>query len=674
MALHINSGVLKFLTTLLTVGLITATQISFAQGDKETAQQMVEIADEIMRQSLAVVEARELYVTAANLDPDNIRANYMAGATTLVSVNKSFATNYLMKVLEMDPEYRFDLLYKIGLGNHYGYNFDEAILYYNKYLTKLDQNPGYAGPDLTSRDKVTRKIYECEQAKILVEFPEEVEIENMGEIVNSAYDDYGPIVDADESILIFTTRRLQDNLNEVLADDNFPYEDIFISHNIDSAWAHPANIGEHINTLYHGSSVGLSKDGRQLFIYKDDNQGDIFVSDLEENGEWSEPQPLGNHINTAYSETSMSLSPDGNTMFFASNRPEGFGGFDIWITQKNKKGQWEKPVNLGSEINTKYDEDAPFIGFDGTTMYFSSDGGEGMGGFDIYRITYDSASTQWSPPSNMGYPINTPDDDIYFVPTKDGQRAYYSSVRDDGFGFTDLYVLKIPESLKHEDPDAIPVAPPEIKKILSPVILHVTVVDEKNVNTVANVTIRPIASLEAVPALFGGTGVYSFSTVKDSPVNYYLSVQKPGYKSQSIIVQYPPSGDGPIIMKRTVRLVKVEEVVSLRYLRNVYFDFGKYNIKPEYNAIIERAASFLKSNPGVRVQLTGHTDLIGSENRNFNLSKQRAQAVKDVMVSLGVNGSRIETNGVGSTQPLASNDEEEDGRELNRRTEFSILK
>ena len=345
--LYINSGVLKSLFTLFIVSLLAVPKVSFAQNDKETARQMVEIADEIMRQSLAVVEAGELYITAANMDPDNLRANYMAGATALVSVNKSFATNYLMKVLEIDPNYRFDLLYKIGLGNHYGYNFDEAISFYNQYLSKLDQNPDYTGPDLTPRDVVSRKIYECEQAKILVEFPEDVEIENMGEIVNSAYDDYGPIIDSDESILIFTSRRLQDNLNEVLAEDNFPYEDVFISTNVDSSWTHPTNIGDHINTLYHGSSVSLSKDGKQLFIYKDDNQGDIFESDLEENGEWSEPKPISDIINTAYSETSVSLSPDGSTMFFASNRPEGYGGFDIWITRKNKKGSMGETGEYG---------------------------------------------------------------------------------------------------------------------------------------------------------------------------------------------------------------------------------------------------------------------------------------------------------------------------------------
>jgi outer membrane protein OmpA-like peptidoglycan-associated protein len=673
--MQVFKGGLKYSTTFFIIGILAFSYRASAQDNRETAQQMVEIADEIMRQSLAVVEARELYVTAANMDPENLRANYMAGTTTLASVNKSFAISYLLKALKIDPEYRFDLLYKIGLGNHYGYNFDEAISYYNQYLSKLDHNPTYKGADLTPRETVLRKIYECEQGKILVEFPEDVEIENLGETINSAYDDYAPLVDADESLLIFTSRRLDGNLNEVLAEDNFPYEDIYYSRKVDTTWSQPTNIGNHINTLYHDSNVGLSKDGKQLFIYKDDNQGDIFVSDLIGEEEWSKPSPLGGHINTPYSETSMSLSPDGNTMFFSSNRPDGYGGFDIWVTHKNRKGQWEKAENMGPEINTQLDEDAPFIGFDSKTMYFSSDGGEGMGGFDIYRVAYDSTTAQWSPPSNMGYPINTPDDDIYFVPAKDGRRAYYASVRDGGFGYTDIYVLKIPELLKHEDPNAVPEAPPEQKMILSPVILHVTVLNENKEKTDARVTIRPITSLESVPALFGGLGIYSFSTIKDEPVNYYLSVQKEGYQSQSIIVQYPPSINQPIIMRRTVRLVKQEEEtkITAKKLRNVYFDFTKSNIKPEYNAMIQTAVNYLKSNPKAKILLVGHTDLIGSENRNQNLSEDRANAVKDVMISSGIKARRIQIRGEGSRFPLASNDQEEEGRELNRRVEFKII-
>ena len=637
------------------------------------AIQMVEIADEIMRQSQAISDARELYVTAANMDPENLRANYMAGSTMLISVNKAYAVNYLKNVLEIDPNYRFDLLFKIGQAYHYGYKFDDAMAYYDRYIEQLDQNPDYTGSDLISREEVLRKIYECEQGKILIEFPEEVEIENLGEQVNSIYDDYAPVVDADENILIFTSRRFEGNMNDVLDDDNYPYEDIFISYSEDSVWQKPENMRD-INTLYHDSNVGLSKDGQNLFIYKDSNQGDIYESDLTDDGEWTVPEPVGNHINTGYAETSVSLSPDGNVMFFSSNRPGGQGGFDIWSTRKNRKGNWEDPVNLGPEINTKYDEDAPFIGFDGVTMYFSSDGGVGMGGFDIYRVTYDSTTNLWSVPSNMGYPINTPDDDIYFVPTKDGSRAYYASVREDSYGYTDLYVLKIPESLKHEDPDAVPETPAPVANILSPVILQLTIKDENGQNTNAEVMVRPVTSLEEVPAIYGGPGVYSFSTVKNTPVNYYLGIRKDGYRSQSIIVQYPASTEESVILRKIVTLEKESEddpQIKSR-LRNIYFDFGKHAIKSEYNPMIDAAAEYLKKNSGARLHLVGHTDVIGGESMNFNLSLRRAENVKQAIVAKGILPSRITTKGEGSRFPIATNDQEKDGRELNRRVEFKI--
>ncbi len=407
---------------------------AIAQDNRETAAQMVEIGDEIFNQTLAIMEARELYITAVNMDGDNVRANYMAGVTTLQSIDKGAATEYFLRVLELDPEYSFDILYKIGRAYHFDYKFDAAINYYSRYQQKLDGTSKPLGREYATADEVERKLYECEQGRIMVEFPENVEITNVGPSINSPRADYGAIVNQDETMLIFTSRRREGNLNPDVSSDNYPFEDIFVSAKIDTSWSVAQNIGQPINTLYHDANVGLSKDGATLFIYKDANGGDIFEAKLDATGQWSEPKPMGEPINTRFAETTVSLTPDGQTLFFASNRDGGFGGLDIWLTTKNNKGEWEDPINLGEEINTPLGEDGPFIGYDGKTLYFSSQGGEGMGGFDIYRVVYDSLSNSWGAPENMGYPINTPDHDIYFVPTKDGKNAYYSSVRDDGYG------------------------------------------------------------------------------------------------------------------------------------------------------------------------------------------------------------------------------------------------
>ena len=657
----------------------------WAQDNADVAQQMVEIADEIMRETKAYDDARDIYINASIMDPTNARANFMSGITLLQSVTKGQATDYFLKVYEKDPNYSFDLLYKIGQSLHYGYKFDEATKYYEQYLDKLAANPDYLGNDIIEESVVKRKIFECEQGKILMEFPEEVEIVNLGPDINSKYYDYAPVVDADENVMIFTSRRKEGNLNEDVSDDNIPFEDIFISKKVNGNWDYPDNIGNVVNTMYHDSNVGLSKDGKELFIYKDENEGDIYVSTQDESGNWTYPEPLDRHINTDFSETSVSLSPDGSTMFFASNKPGGEGGFDIWVSHRNAKGNWEKAENLGPQINTPFDEDGPFIGFDGKTLYFSSRGGNGMGGFDVYRVEYDSAGQTWSAPTNMGYPINTPDDDIYFTPSKDGKHAYYATVKEDGIGYTDLYMLKVPDEMKHEDPNATPVAV-EAPKELAPVTLTVTVNGPGGPTDVL-ISLRGVTGTGGVPSNKVSTGVYSFSSKEGKGHEYVLSITKDGFEPQLITINYPAAGDEPIEFSQTVTLVKAKvvppkevrptpppRVVSGNRVRNVYFDFGSSYYHKEDVVFIEQAIQKMKQDASLKLELDGHSDVVGMERYNKSLSIKRAERVKSAMVKGGIAANRIMVKGFGSDKPLATNDQEKEGRELNRRVEFKLIK
>ena len=268
----------NFLSSLVVLFVGLSINNSFAQNNIETAAQMVEIGDGFLDQTLAIMEARELYISAVNLDAENVRANYMAGVTTLQSIDKGAATEYLLRVLELDPEYSFDILYKIGMAYHFDYNFDAAINYYSQYKQKLNGTSNSPGREYATADEVERKLYECEQGRIMVEFPENVEITNVGASINSPGADYAPVVNQDETLLIFTSRRQNANLNPDVSDDNYPFEDIFVSTKKDTSWLQAQNIGQPINTLYHDSNVGLSKDGATLFIYKDDNAGDIFIN------------------------------------------------------------------------------------------------------------------------------------------------------------------------------------------------------------------------------------------------------------------------------------------------------------------------------------------------------------------------------------------------------------
>ena len=652
-----------------------------AQNNKELAAQMVEIGDEILSQTLAVGEAREMYLNAVSLDPENIRANYMAGITTLQAADKGAAAQYFLKVFELDPNYSYDILYKIGRAFHYDYKFDEAINYYSRYKSKLAGSQPPDDKEYATMKEVERKIYECEQGKILVEFPEEVDITNVGEAINSPFDDYAPVVNATEDLLIFTSRRQEGNLNPNVAVDNYPYEDIFFStrEQGDSVWNKARNIGDVVNTLYHDSNVGLSKDGNTLYLYKDENGGDIYVSEFVD-GSWSTPKPLGPPVNSRFAETTVTLTPDGNTLFFASDRDGGYGGLDIWLTHKTKKGDWGKPENLGPEVNTEYDEDAPFIGYDGKTLYFSSQGGEGMGGFDIYRIEYDSSLQAWSPPENLGYPINTPDHDIYFVPSVDGSHAYYASARDDSYGGADIYMLNIPEVLQHQE------------QVKSPYLaLTILVKDADGEPLDASLQLVDTASASKLFAVRKGTGEYLFAITSKEPRVYELLAVREGYQEYKEPMTLAVSGDVDEKQEKTVVLQKIQAVAPppapapapapkpvsqapKKKLRNIYFDFNKATIKPEYQPMVDKAVAFLKANPTAKLLLQGHTDYIGAEKYNAGLSLQRAEMVKKAIVSQGIDPARIQTEGLGASHPLASNDQEKEGRELNRRVEFRVIR
>ncbi len=682
--MHVKTQVIRYLlASFLMIGVLP----SFGQdnSNEEVAQQLVEIADEIMRETKAYGDAKDQYIMAAMMDPNNIRASYMSGVTLLESVTKGEAKEYFMKVYDQDPDYTFDLLYKVGQSLHYGYKFDEATQFYDRYLEKLVANPDYLGNDMVVDGIVKRKIFECEQGKILMEFPEDVEIENLGPDINSEFYDYAPVVDADETIMIFTSRRKQQNLNQDVSDDNIPFEDIFVSKKVNGLWDYPDNIGNVVNTMYHDSNVGLSKDGKELYIYKDENNGDIYVSNQDANGEWSYPEPLDKHINSSFSETSVSLSPDGNTIFFASDRPGGEGGIDIWQSQRNAKGNWQKATNLGAPINTAYDEDGPFIGFDGKTLYFSSRGGNGMGGYDIYRVEYDSASQVWSTPTNMGYPINTPDDDIYFTPSKDGKRAYYASVKEDGLGYTDLYMLKVPDEMKHKDPEAEPV------QVVAPVQLaSVTLtvsISGPNGPMDAVISLRGVLGTGGLAGHKTAEGVYEFASTEGEGQEYVLNVTQSGFEKQLITINYPAAGNEPINFAQSVTMVKakveapVVEVprpaprkVSGDRVRNVYFDFGSSYFHTEDVSFIELAVGLLKQKSNLNLELFGHSDVVGIERFNKTLSIKRAERVKAAIVKEGINDSRITVIGMGSDKPLASNDQEKEGRELNRRVEFKFIK
>lgn len=385
------------------------------------------------------------FIELQSIDSTNSFINYKVGrAYLLINGQKAKAVPYLEKAVKKtsakskdsykESDAPLDAFYYLARAYHLNAEFDKAIAAYRQYL-KVDSSI-----DRLKKEEVEWMIQTCLNGKLLTESPISATTENLGEAINSIYDEYSPVVDATESMLIFTSRRPTSTGGFLDVDEKY-FEDIFVSQKQDDGtWGKPMSIGSNINTDGHEATIGLSADGQELYIYRDDfGDGNIYVSQLR-NGAWSEPLLLNNNINSPFRETHATVSADGQTLYFTSDK-SGFGSMDIFRSRRLPNGEWAVAENLGEVINTKYDEEAPFIHPDGKTLFFSSKGHNSMGGYDIFFSVEENG--KWSTPMNIGSPMNTPDDEYFFVMSTDGKRAYYASSNGQGYGGKDIYMMRL---------------------------------------------------------------------------------------------------------------------------------------------------------------------------------------------------------------------------------------
>ncbi|MCB9187250.1 MAG: PD40 domain-containing protein [Flavobacteriales bacterium] len=324
--------------------------------------------------------------------------------------------------------------YFLGRAYHYKNRFDRAITNYYNYRSFIEMD------DVETYNQVRQQIQYAENAKELIQNPINVKVTNLGPNINTKFPDYCPVVSADGRVLIFTSRREGGTGGAKDESGNY-YDDIYVcDRQPNGQWSKPRSIGSNINTAGHEAAIGLSPDGQLLFIYKDDNNdGNIYQSKKTADG-WSEPQPLGSDINTPAWETHATVTAAQDLLVFTSNRSEGgYGGRDLWYCKKLPNGEWGLAQNMGSVINTDFEEDSPFISADGNTLIFSSQGHTSMGGFDIFRS--ELVDGVWSNPKNIGYPISSSEDDVFLTLAPDGKTGFYSSNMDGGYGEADLYRL-----------------------------------------------------------------------------------------------------------------------------------------------------------------------------------------------------------------------------------------
>ncbi|HEY9081826.1 MAG TPA: hypothetical protein VIN73_00715 [Vicingaceae bacterium] len=426
--------------------LICIATLSFAQDNFR--QKFLE-ANTLMEESSYNV-ALPIWLKLSIEDPDNFNINYKIGICYMNSANeKAKALDYLIKASQnttsnYDPfshsekSAPLEALFYVARAYHLNYEFDAAIMNYNTFKGKITKKHYLF-------NEIDRYLTQAQFAKEAVANPVNILLKNIGSEINSEYADYSPVISIDESSIYFTSRRLRPDSSNYYITDDFDgkhFEDIYVSHSYDGVWTAPELLT--INTDGHLATVNISADGQTLFVYRDDDgDGNIYTTTKNENDQWGELVKLGSDINTEYKESHAHITPDGNVLYFISDRKKGgLGGQDIYFCKKLPTGDWGLAQNAGNILNTPYDEDGIFLHPDGKTIYFSSKGHSSMGGFDIFYSELDETGN-WGTPKNMGYPVNSTDDDVFFVTSTDGKRAYYSSFKQEGLGEKDIYVITL---------------------------------------------------------------------------------------------------------------------------------------------------------------------------------------------------------------------------------------
>jgi outer membrane protein OmpA-like peptidoglycan-associated protein len=542
----------------------------------------------------------------------------------------------------------------LGDAYHLNYQFDKAIEAYEKYMAVTK------GSKLSDKALVTdvnRKIEMCKTGKRLVATPVKLKIQNLGNAVNSSFADYSPVLSADQNTLFFTSRR--PGTTGGLKDDEGNYlEDIYMSTRTKTGWAKASNIGAPINTDANEATVGLSPDGQTILIYKDDNgDGNIYSTTLD-GDVWSTPVKLNENINSKYWEPSAFISADGNTLYFTSNRPGGYGGRDLYTSKRSPEGDWSKAVNMGPSINTPYDEDAPFIHPDGVTLSFSSNGHNTMGGFDIFTSLL-SDDGNWSEPVNVGYPVNTTDDDIFYVVSPDSRKAYFTSFREGGLGEKDNYMVTF------------------LDRKETPLTLMKGIVNDESGKPAKQVeiTVTDNETGQVVGIYHTNSKTGQFLFILTPGKNYNITYQAKGHLFYSENMEIP----------RKSNYYEIDRAVSLNpivvgskiTLNNIFFDFDKATLRNVSNVELKNLVLLLKSNPNLKVEISGHTDSKGDDAYNQKLSEERATAVVNRLAASGINADRMKAKGYGKTMPVAPNKkangtDNPEGRQLNRRVELKI--
>ncbi len=565
------------------------------------------------------------------------RAGIYANMKDYAASVKDFET-----ALAMDSVYAktYLLPYSISLSGMG--NFQKALYAVNEFLSNPSLN----------KQSIQAGNYRKKTFEFAVEYEQKHPTgnyiftpQNMGDSINTAALEYFPSFTIDGSKMIFT-RRIDND------------EDFYESDLNNGIWSKAKPVSGKINTNLNEGAQNISQDGQWLIFTGcnyPEGQGscDLYIAYKTKNGSWTEPENMGPIVNTDFWESSPTLSPDKKDLYFASSQTGGYGGRDIWVTHRQTNGKWGRPVNLGPEVNTGADESCPFIHADNQTLYFNSNGHMGYGMTDLFLSKKINDST-WGIAENLGYPINTIDDEGSLTVTSDGKTSYYASDRGDTKGGLDLYRFELREDIR-------------AGKTLW---VKGKVFDKKtNAGLPSTVELTEIDSRKIVFKLQTdeeGNYLVTLPVGKE----YAFNVTRKGYLFYSDNFSLVSNGPDSSLLVN-IPLQPIEAGASI-ILKNIFFDVNKYELKPASLDELDKLVSLLKENPKTNIQINGHTDNVGKDADNLSLSLNRAKAVTGYLLSKGIAQKRILFKGYGADKPIADNTTET-GRSLNRRTELSIL-
>lgn len=642
---------LRQILVLLLLSLMTP--LAFSQSyttEKTTSGKAKKLYDKAMELSRATQLPAALETIEKSIDADAqfIDAYLLQGAILYDLEHYTDAVKAYEKALAMDAKYRPNGWYQLAMSAWKQEDFAAAAKYFERYL-EIETK---ASP---TRSRAQQYLLNARFAAEAVQHPVPFEPTSLGAALNTADDESLPSFTADGGTLIYTFRKAG-------------REDLYASTLKDGGWQAGESI-EAVNTPQNEGAQAISADGKLLVFTACNRVGamgscDLFYSEWR-NGNWTEPTNMGNPVNSGAWESQPSLSADGSILYFASERAGGKGGRDIWMSTRQKNGRWGDPVNLGDSINTTANEASPFMHPDGQTLYFMSEGHAGMGGYDLFYAR-KNAKGNWSSPVNLGYPINSTANEGALVVSLNGQTAYFSSdkaPKGATGGGVDLYSFPLYQAAQ---PLPVTYAKAKVTDARSRKPLPgaaVVVTDLQSGKTWASATTDEKGEfLVCLPA--------GKSYAMNVSLTDYL------FHSEHFELEGITSVGNPFMLNIALSALPVEATAIAEskpvVLRNVFFESGSAQLKPESKTELERLRQLLSDHAALKIQINGHTDNVGAKEDNLRLSEQRARAVYDDLIKNGIAAERLRFKGFGETQPVASNDTPE-GRQQNRRTEFVVV-